>query len=166
MAARIVFAPILHGSLPFAVAVRSIFLRERPDCVAVELPETLDVPVERAVRRLPLLSVVKYPQADGTAAFLLVEPCDGIFEALRLAREHGVPAHLVDRDSDGYTPLVDAVPDPYAVTRIGYDAYVAEVAPLLGAARSSPEDDLREATMAFHLSRLAETHHRILFVCG
>src|SRR3954464_11045964 len=89
MTSRIIYAPILHGSLPFAAAIRTIFLRERPDCVAVELPETLSAPVERAVRRLPLLSVVKSPEADGSAAFLLVEPCDGIFEALRLAREHG-----------------------------------------------------------------------------
>src|SRR2546429_1551611 len=93
--ARIVHAPILHGSLPFAVAVREIFLREKPDCVAVELPETLEAPVERAVRRLPLLSVVRYELSDGPA-FLLVEPCDGIFEALRLAREHDVPSVLVD----------------------------------------------------------------------
>src|SRR5258708_6441513 len=161
---RIIYAPILHGSLPFALAVREIFLRERPDCVAVELPETLDAPVERAVRRLPLLSVVRYELAGGPA-FLLVEPCDGIFEALRLAREHGVPAHLVDRDSDAYPGHDEAMPDPHAVERIGYEAYVEHVSAAL-AEKTSTEDDLREATMAFHLSRLAERHERVLFVCG
>src|SRR6185295_10795673 len=60
MSSRILYAPILHGSLPFAVAVRETFLRERPDCVAVELPSTLEGPVGRAVRRLPLLSVLRY----------------------------------------------------------------------------------------------------------
>src|SRR5260370_42511780 len=121
---RIIHAPILHGSLPFAVAVRDIFLRERPDCVAVELPETLEAPVERAVRRLPLLSVVRYELSEGPA-FLLVEPCDGILEALRLAREHGGPSFLVDRDSDRYASDAAAVPDPHAVAKIGYEAYVA-----------------------------------------
>ncbi|HKQ71357.1 MAG TPA: hypothetical protein VJT73_18565, partial [Polyangiaceae bacterium] len=114
MSSRIVYAPILHGSLPFAVSVREIFLRERPDCVAVELPETLTTGVGRAVRRLPLLSVLKY-NVEGGPAFLLVEPCDGIFEALRLAREHEVPAHLVDRDSDHYEDRDEPMPDPYAM---------------------------------------------------
>jgi len=162
---RLVCVPILHGSLPFALAVRRAFLRERPDCVAVELPETLTEPIDRAVRRLPLLSVLRYEMPDGPA-FLLVEPCDGIFEALRLAREHQVPSHLVDRDSDRYDAPRDALPDPHAIDRIGYEAYVEKVAPVFLEEAISPEDELREATMAFHLSRLLEEHEKVLFVCG
>jgi len=162
---RLVCVPILHGSLPFALAVRRAFLRERPSCVAVELPETLTEPIERAVRRLPLLSVLRYEMPDGPA-FLLVEPCDGIFEALRLAREHNVPSHLVDRDSERYEAPRDALPDPHAIDRIGYEAYVKEVAPVFLEEATSPEDELREATMAFHLSRLLEQHEKVLFVCG
>ena len=165
MSPRVIYAPILHGSLPFALAVREIFLRERPDCVAVELPETLTAPVDRAVRRLPLLSVVRYEAPKG-ARFLLVEPCDGIFEALRLAREHGVPAHLVDADVDDYPASDDALPDPYAMERIGYEAYVERAAASLATAKTAPEDEQREATMAFHLSRLLERHERVLFVAG
>src|SRR5689334_6077876 len=157
MSPRVIFAPILHGSLPFALAVRDIFLRERPDCVAVELPETLAAPVERAVRRLPLLSVVRY-DAGESPRFLLVEPCDGIFEALRLAREHGLPAHLVDADVDDYPANGDALPDVHALERLGYDAYVERVAASFEHAVASSEDEQREATMAFHLSRLLERH--------
>ena len=149
----------------FALAVRRAFLRERPDCVAVELPETLTEPINRAVRRLPLLSVLRYEMPDGPA-FLLVEPCDGIFEALRLAREHQVPWHLVDRDSDRYDAPRDALPDPHAIDRIGYEAYVEKVAPVFLEEAISSEDELREATMAFHLSRLLEEHEKVLFVCG
>jgi hypothetical protein len=165
MGSRVVYAPILHGSLPFAVAVRDIFHRERPDCVAVELPETLTSPVERAVKRLPLLSVIRYEIAEGPA-FLLVEPCDGIFEALRLAREHALPWHLVDRDCDAYPPHDDVLPDPHAVERIGYAAYAEQVGKGLGAAPASTEDELREQTMVFHLQRLLQKHERVLFVCG
>jgi len=165
MSSGIVFAPILHGSLPFAVAVREVFLRERPDCIAVELPDTLAVAVDRAVRRLPWLSVVRYPVRD-EHAFLLVEPCDGIFEALRLAREHGIPAHLVDRDSDDYEPRHDHVPDPFAVHHIGYEAYVRELTGSLAKVPASVEDELREATMAYHLAELAGRHAKVLFVCG
>ena len=165
VSSRIIYAPILHGSLPFARAVREAFLRERPDCVAVELPETLAAPIDRAVRRLPLLSVVRY-DATKEPRFLLVEPCDGVFEALRLAREHDVPAHLVDADVDAYPSSDDALPDPHAVERIGYDAYVERVAASLRGAIASPEDELREATMAFHLSRLSERYEKVLFVGG
>ncbi|MET0594567.1 MAG: hypothetical protein ABW133_17840 [Polyangiaceae bacterium] len=166
MSARVIYAPILHGSLPFALAVRDIFLRERPDCVAVELPETLSASVERAVRRLPLLSVVRYEVAKAEPRFLLVEPCDGIFEALRLAKEHGIPAHLVDADVDAYPFNDDPLPDPHAAERIGYDAYVKEVSASFVNAPASSEDELREATMAFHLSRLLEQHEKVLFVGG
>jgi hypothetical protein len=165
MSSGIVYAPILHGSLPFAVAVRDIFLRERPDCVAVELPDTLSAAVDRAVRRLPLLSVIRYPAAKENA-FLLVEPCDGIFEALRLAREHRIPAHLVDRDTDAYEPRHDRVPDPFAVHHIGYESYAREVTAALAQIPPSPEDELREATMAFHLRALALRYEKVLFVCG
>jgi hypothetical protein len=110
------------------------------------------------------LSVLRYELAEGPA-FLLVEPCDGIFEALRLAREHGVATCLVDRDSDAYVSHDDALPDPHAIERIGYDEYVARVSAALSG-KTSPEDELREATMAFHLSRLSERYERVLFVCG
>ena len=105
-------------------------------------------------------------EITGGPAFLLIEPCDGIFEALRLAREHGVASQLIDRDSDDYEAPPDAVPDPHAIDRIGYEAYVNEVSAAFRDGPTSPEDELREATMAFHLSRLLEQHERVLFVCG
>ncbi len=162
----VVYVPILHGSLPFALAVREAFFRERPDCVAVELPETLIEPVQRAVRRLPLLSLLRYEAGETGAVFLLVEPCDGVFEALRLAAEHQVPAHLVDRDADGYPEHQDDLPDPYAMREIGYGAYADLVADALARGPRSPADQVREATMAFHVAELAARHRKVLFVCG
>ena len=53
---------------------------------------------------------IRYEVSDGPA-YLLVEPCDGIFEALRLAREHDLPSFLVDRDSDRYALHDDGLPD-------------------------------------------------------
>ena len=162
----VIFAPILHGSLPFALAVREIFLRERPDCVAVELPDTLDEPVRRAIRRMPLISVLRYAEASGENAFVLLEPCDGMVEALRLANEHGVASALIDRDTEGYRPHRDRVPDPYAITRIGYEAYVSAVAQAFGAAAPDRDDELREAAMAYRLGELRRRHTKILFVGG
>jgi hypothetical protein len=157
--------PVLHGSLPFSLAVREAFAREQPDCVAVELPETMSAALERVVQRLPLLSVLRYPVAEGPA-FLLIEPSDPIIEAIRLARERQLPWHPIDRDCDAYPSQHDRVPDPHAVERIGYRAYVDKVAQTLASAPRSPEDELREKTMAFHLRRLLERHQKVLFVCG
>jgi hypothetical protein len=166
VAGRVVFAPILHGSLPFALAVRQAFFRERPHAVAVELPETLTEGVRRAIRRMPLLSVLRWQEASGEAAFLLLEVTDGIVEALRLAEEHGIPSYLVDRDTEGYRPRVDRLPDPYAVERIGYDAYVDLATEAVSRVAPDREDELREATMAYRLDELRKQHDSVLFVVG
>ncbi|MCA9694205.1 MAG: hypothetical protein KC636_31760, partial [Myxococcales bacterium] len=50
--------PILHGRLEFAWLTRQVIARLRPRAIAVELPESLEAPVRKAVARLPLLSVV------------------------------------------------------------------------------------------------------------
>ncbi len=163
---HVLFAPILHGKLTFALAVRDIFFAQRPDAIAVEFPETLHAPLERAVRRLPLLSLIRYREADGELAYVLIEPCDGVIEAVRLAIEHGIPWFAVDRDTEGYQGHLDPVPDAYAAERIGCESYVQHTAASLGAQTPSCDDDLREATMAFHLEHLGSKHRKVLFVCG
>lgn len=165
-ASGIVFVPILHGRLAFALAVREVFFRESPDCVAVEFPETMAAPIERAIRRLPLLSVLRYCDAGNDPAHLLIEPCDGLVEAVRLAIEHKIPWVPVDRDTDSYTPVVDRIPDPYAAERIGWQAYADIVAKRLAASEPREADAMREATMAYHVSRLSEKFRKVLFVCG
>ena len=55
--------PILHYRMEFAELVRSAFEKVRPDCIAVELPPTLEESILRAVRRLPEISVVMYEAA-------------------------------------------------------------------------------------------------------
>ena len=48
------------GRLEFAIEVRRRILAERPDVVAVELPETLEDVYLDAIRRLPQISVIFY----------------------------------------------------------------------------------------------------------
>ena len=158
--------PVLHGRLEFAVAVRQAFEALRPDCVAVELPETLASPVIAAVERLPLLSVVHYRQANGRPVYLPVEPANPLVEALRLGLEREVPVHLVDRDVEGYGRHHHGYPDSYAVSRVGHQAYCDAVAGNPPPGERDPQDDAREEVMAWHLARLAGQHERILFVCG
>ncbi|MBW1774554.1 MAG: hypothetical protein JRJ82_16940, partial [Deltaproteobacteria bacterium] len=158
--------PILHNRMEFALEVRRQFNEFRPERVAVEYPFTLKDPLLKAVQRLPLLSVVHYREKDGTFIYLTVEPTDGQVEAMRLAQEKGIPIQFVDRDTEGYSLDNTPLPDPYAITKVGYFMYCQAY---LQTHRDDPrslEDELREKTMAYHLQQLQESGKRTLFVCG
>jgi hypothetical protein len=160
------FLPILHNRLEFALEVRRCFLEFQPQAVAVELPPTLKEAVLKAVQRLPFLSVVLYQEKSDRHVYLLIEPVDGIIEALRLARENNRPFFFIDRDTEGYPQQTDPMPDPYAVTRIGYQAYCRAFLEERGREKASPDDELRERTMACRALELNQTYSRVLVVCG
>ena len=182
---RLRLVPILHGRFEFAIEVRRAFAEHNPTHVAVELPRGLAGPFREAVRRLPLLSVLRIetegPPGSRPAAtnaggggnedgplYALVEPTDGIVEAVRLAEEQGLPVVCADRNAARVAPVREAFPDPHAIESVGFAAYAG---PCLAAPppEATPPDDteLRERTMAHHLSRLlARKEARVLFVCG
>lgn len=158
--------PIVHNRMEFALAVREAFERFAPAHVAVEYPHTLREKILQGVKRLPLLSVVYYEAGDGTFTYLLLEPTDGQVEALRLALSSGISVHFIDRDTERYPLDFSPLPDPYALTRIGHDAYCQAYLNTHQAEPDSPEDTLREKTMAYHLQQLSRTGERVLFVGG
>jgi hypothetical protein len=158
--------PVLHNRMEFALEVRRQFEAFRPRHVAVEYPSTLGEPILSGIRRLPLLSVVHYQEADGALLYLPLEPTDGLVEALRLALERSIPVHFVDRDTEGYPLDRSAMPDPYALARVGHYLFCQAYLHVGRSGSRSVEDELREKTMAYHLQRLSETGERILFVCG
>jgi hypothetical protein len=160
------FVPILHNRLEFAVEVRRQFEAFRPDCVAVEYPPTLKQAILDGVRRLPLLSVVHYVEDNGMFIYLLIEPTDGQVEAIRLAQEHNLPIHFVDRDTEDYPLDRSPMPEPYAITRIGHAAYCRAYLDAFQHDLYTEEDELRERTTAFHLRRLSQEGLRVLFVGG
>ena len=160
------FLPILHNRLEFALEVQRQFLEFQPQVIAVELPPTIQEPVLTAVKRLPNLSVVLYPEKSGRHIYLPIEPVDGIIEALRLGIENNLPLFFIDRDTEGYPQRSDPMPDPFAVTRIGYPAYCLAYLKERGQETPSPDDALRERTMASQALRLNHQYQRILLICG
>src|SRR5512139_228132 len=163
---NICFVPVVHGRLEFALAVLRWFARWRPDAVAVEFPGTLQEPLLRGLKRLPLLSVILYEEKDGTNVYLPLEPTDGAVEAARLGTTHGIPVSFIDGDLEGMPRIHEPLPDPYSVQRIGHTAYCMAYAASAASHEGRREDILREATMAYQLQRLAGRHERVLFVCG
>ena len=158
--------PILHNKMEFALEVRRQFEQFRPDHLAVEYPSTFREKILQGIKRLPLLSVVHYEEKDGTFIYLLMEPTDGQVEAVRLALANDVPVHFIDRDTEGYALDRSPMPDPYAITKIGHFLYCQAYLRTHRDDSRSPDDALREKTIAYHLQRLSEKGKRILFVGG
>lgn len=157
--------PVLHYRMEFAALVRRAVERLKPDCIALELPPTVEEQFLRGVRRLPQVSVVSY-DAGGRAVHLMVEPADPLAEGARCALEAGIPLSLIDLDMDDYPRFEEPLPDSYAVQRIGLAPYYREVAAAEGSFPPSEHDLRRERGMAWRLQRLAERHSRILLICG
>jgi hypothetical protein len=156
---------VAHYRVEFADLVREEIARRKPAAIAVELPSTVEGAVERAIRRLPRLSVVVYALASGQNVYLPIEPTDPLVEALRSAAERGLPVGFVDLDLDAYPAYRDPLPDPYALVRMGYKRYATSYRELPCA--RAPSDVLRERGMAARAKRLArEVRGPVLLVCG
>src|SRR5436190_16813899 len=59
---RITCLPVIHGSGDFALAVRRVMLEQSFDCVAVPLPPSFQVDVERGIEMLPSPTIVTQPE--------------------------------------------------------------------------------------------------------
>lgn len=160
--------PILHYNMETAAEVCKVFKLIKPSCVAVELPETMQLQLLHAASRLPDLSVVTSFKNNKAPLHYLAEPCDASFEGLRLALEHQLPAHCIDLAVDDYPNFNEFMPDPYAIQRIGLKEYYSLY-------RKSTEDNKlpitsldedRELYMARRLKELCLSHDSVLFVGG
>ncbi|KIC72231.1 hypothetical protein [Candidatus Protochlamydia amoebophila] len=160
--------PIIHYNMEMATQVKWAFDTLKPDCVAVELPETMQVKMLHAASRLPDISVVLTYNQDHDPVYFMAEPCDPIFEALRSSMEHQVPAYCIDLDVDHYPDIHEQVPDPYAIHRIGLKAYynIYEQARKENRQPFNHLDQEREIYMARRLKELSLRYDRILFVGG
>ena len=146
---RFRYFPVVPGRLEFTVELRKLLLTERPAVVAVELPGFLAASYQRALARLPQMSVILYrdeASEDDRAIFVPVEPCDAFVEALRTAEEIGAQVIFLEPDSAERPHLPDTYPDTYAIRRIGLDRY-------LEAYRVWPQ--VRTEEVAAHASAMA-----------
>lgn len=166
--------PILHYRMEFASLVRRAVERVNPDCIAVELPATLQAGFSRGVERLPQISVLAYDVSPASpkkaeaseTVYLMIEPADPLVEAARLAREKNIPLHCIDVDLDDYPDYTEALPDSYAVQRIGLKAYYDEYLNSRRAEAPGRHDVRREQGMAYRLQRLAAQYGKVLLVTG
>lgn len=158
--------PVLHYRMEFAILVRQAFQRLNPDCVAVELAETMQLQLLHAASRLPDISVAVTYDNTQTPLIYMCEPCDPCFEALRSALESQQSCYCIDLDVDAYPLFREPLPDPYALTRIGLEEYYKVFCDMYHSTKPSAEDVRREIYMAKRLKELALRHEKVLFVGG
>lgn len=156
--------PVVHYKMEFARAVRDAVEQFRPGAVAVELPPSLGDAFQKAVARLPYLSVVVCQNEDGSVLYLPVEPADPLVEAVRTARELGIPLHFVDLNVSGYPEHRDMLPDSYAVNAAGLKGYWEAYARMPAPARGEIDRN-RESHMAAVVKKLSQETD-VLLVCG
>ncbi len=123
---KVRYFPVVPGKLEFALELRKLLLEAKPGVVAVELPGFLASCYQRALARLPEMSVILYHDDDGDdrAIYIPVEPCDPFVEALRTAEEIGAQVIFLEPDSAERPHLPDTYPDTYATRRIGIDPFI------------------------------------------
>jgi len=123
---RFTYFPVVPGRLEFAAEVRRAILRDRPEVVALELPVTLQSAWLRAVRRLPEISVILYPDAGDPdqAIYVPIEPADPFTEAIRTALEIDARVVFTDPDSGERPHLRDAYPDSYSLHSLSLARYI------------------------------------------
>src|SRR5271154_4990993 len=123
---RFRYFPVVPGRLEFSVELRRRLLAEKPRYIAVELPGFLAETYQRALSRLPEISVILYTveSDDDRAVYVPVEPADPFTEALRTAAEIGAEVIFLEPDSAERPHLPDTYPDTYAIRRIGFEKYI------------------------------------------
>lgn len=160
--------PILHYNMEMAAQVRIAFSSLSPDCIAVELAETMQQKLLHAASRLPDISVVVTESAQKSPLYYLCEPCDAAFEALRCGLESNTPSYCIDLDVDDYPNMQEQLPDPYAIQRIGLKPYYSSYhKTILSSEPKRTELDLnRELYMAKRLKGLSLKYESVLFIAG
>jgi hypothetical protein len=165
---QIYAVPIIHYNMEMACQVKLAFEAIKPDCIAVELPATMQLQMLHAASRLPDISIAITYNKDDSPLYFMCEPCDAIFEALRSAAEKQLPAYCIDLDVDHYPDIREVIPDPYAIQRLGLKMYYELYVKSLGEhpPRHTSLDEKRETYMARQLKELSLSYDRILFVGG
>jgi len=160
--------PIIHYNMEMASQVRLAIENLKPDCIAVELAETMSLQLLHAASRLPDISLVLTYDKDHSPVYYLCEPCDAAFEGLRSALENNIRAYCIDLDVDYYPDVREHLPDPYAIQRIGLKHYYEiyqKSAPASHHVKSQVDQD-RELYMAKRLKELSFSYDRILYIVG
>ena len=160
--------PVCHYRFEFAWYVMKAIKELSPGIIAVELPSTLKEYITKAVERFPYLSVIFYQNNNGDYIYFPVEPSDPLCEAVRSGTEMNIPVHFIDLDVDDYPLFFDPMPDPYAIYKIGLEAYWKTCLSVWKQFNRPvyEGDEKRDTHMTYCLQKLLNSGDKVLFICG
>ncbi|MGQ0810731.1 MAG: hypothetical protein ACT4OO_05840 [Nitrospiraceae bacterium] len=169
LSSRIEILPILHASGDVAQEVRDTLISRPFDCLAVPLSPSVQDQLEHAVDELPHISLVTVPEPDQEGAavvnFVPVDPCQAVIMGIRVAMGERIARSYIDREVTVYEPFSFTAPDPYALKRIGWPAFVAGLIPTLPSPTETGQGVNRVTWMAFKLHELELEYESILCLC-
>lgn len=163
---NIYLLPVIHYNLEFATQVRIALSSIKPDCIAVELPETMQQKLLHAASRLPDISILIIQSNGKDPLYIMCEPCDPFFEALRSGAELQIDSYCIDLDVEDYPEIHEPIPDPYAIQRIGLKTYYETYQQVKSKTKGTSFDLNREQYMARRLKELSLRYEKVLFVGG
>ena len=185
---RILCLPIIHGSGDFAIEVRRMMLSEQFDCLAVPLPPSFQLDVERAIEFLPNVSLVlqneippiavrewtgldeedQNDDSDHTpqiASYVPIDPCQGVIAGLRFAMDERMPRAFIDLETSQFESYSGVLPDPYALKHVSPEKFATAVLPSIPRVHDGQPRD-RVTYMARRLRELERRYSRILLICS
>src|SRR3954454_7549074 len=126
---NLTYLPVVPGRIEFARRVREFLLANRPDVVAVELPDPLESVYRKAIDRMPQWSVAVIRSDDDdeeSAQYIPIEPGDPFTEALRTASELGSETIFLEPAVRSGSPSLVTYPDTASIEYIGFGRFVDE----------------------------------------
>jgi hypothetical protein len=121
----ITLVPYVHGSIAFAQHMRDLCLKTKFDCIAVDLPCCLQEHLFDAIGDLPYISAVVARDAGDTVFFAAADPCDAAIEAIRQSRQNHIACSCIGGPVLFAPRPLPPLPDSYALSRLGFDAYAS-----------------------------------------
>lgn len=153
--------PILHGKAEFSRMLRSICLSGKFDCITVDLPELFEPFLTEAIEALPIIqTIVARDQATEELFYLPIDPCDAAIEAIRQSFQYHIPFFTTGYPSCVTESPLPELPDEYALTALGNDAYQTLCLKSIAAATTTPTETLHARYSAHRLHALRKQRYR------
>jgi hypothetical protein len=165
--------PFRHGKLAFARHVRELCLASKFDCIAVDIPSVFQEQLFAAVNDLPYISaVIARDHHSEPVYYVPVDPCDAGIEAVRQSMQHRVPCFCIGHPVLKSQKPLSSLPDEHAITRLGFDGYMALCLRAVHAGDTPPGDEADDEShtashtasqyIAFRLHQLKLDFHNVL----
>ncbi|HEX3020651.1 MAG TPA: hypothetical protein VHP36_10135 [Chitinispirillaceae bacterium] len=164
LTSEITIIPYLHGSIFFARYVRSLFLKQHYDCVAVDIPSVFQEHLKDAIDKLPFISAIAAKTISDSCFYFPVDPCDAAIEAVRQSLQNYKPYFCIGSPHIKAPGALPALPDPYAGTRLGFDLYSSLCLKAIGNPENGSIADLDGQFIASQIHELRTRFKKILIL--